>query len=203
MTTPTGQPPEYPRPDDQPSNPAAGSSSYGQSAGSGQPWDAKPQQQPYTQQFPAQGQPQQGHPQQGYPQPDYPQPGYPQQGYQNAPGGYDQGAPAKSNGMGIAALVLGILSIPAAFFAGVPGILLGLLAIVFGILGLRKVKARRADNKGMAIAGLVTGIVGLVLGAIILAATVFFVNTAGDCLNDFNSTGDQAAYEQCLRDSTD
>lgn len=200
MTTPTGQPPEYPRPDDQPSNPNAGSSSYGQPAGSGQPWDAKPQQD-YTQQFPAQGQPQQGYGQQG--QQGYGQQGqqgYGQQGYQNAPAGYDQGAPAKANGFGITALVLGILSIPAGI-ASWPGILLGILAIIFGILGLRRVKARRADNKGMAIAGLVTGIVGLVIGAIVLAAAIWFVNNAQDCLNDLNRTGDQAQYQQCIQDS--
>jgi hypothetical protein len=175
VTTPTG--PEYPRPDDQPSNPTAGSSSYGQPAGSGQPWDAKPQQ-PYTQQFPAQGQPQ----------------GYPQQGYQNAPAGYDQGAPAKSNGLGIAALV------PAGFLSW-PGILLGILAIVFAVLGLRRVKARRADNKGMAIAGLVTGIIGLIIGAIVLAALIFVTKTTADCTTDFNSNGDQAQYQQCIQDS--
>jgi hypothetical protein len=183
VTTPTGQPPEYPRPDDQPSNPTTGSSSYGQPAGSGQPWDAKPQQ-PYTQQFPAQGQPQ----------------GYPQQGYQNAPAGYDQAAPAKSNGFGITALVLGILSIPAGFLSW-PGILLGIVAIVFAVLGLRRVKARRADNKGMAIAGLITGIIGLIIGAIVLAALIFVTKTTADCTTDFNSNGDQAQYQQCIQDS--
>ena len=202
MTTPTGQPPEYPRPDDQPSNPNAGSSSYGQPAGSGQPWDAKPAPD-HTQQFPAQQYGQPGYGQQppyGQPQGYGQQPGYGQQGFQNAPAGYDQGAPAKANGFGITALVLGILSIPAGFLSW-PGILLGLLAIIFGVLGLRRVKARRADNKGMALAGLITGIVGLVIGAIVLAAAVWFVNNAQDCIRDFNSTGDQAQYEQCLQDN--
>ena len=199
MTTPTGQPPEYPRPDDQPSNPNAGSSSYGQPAGSGQPWDAKPPQD-HTQQFPAQGAPQPGYGQQPYGQQPYGQQGYPQQGYQNAPAGYDQGAPAKSNGFGITALVLGILSIPAGFVSW-PGILLGLLAIIFGILGLRRVKARRADNKGMALAGLITGIVGLVIGAIGLALLIFVTKTTADCTTDFNSTGEQAAFEQCIQDT--
>ncbi|WP_331253571.1 DUF4190 domain-containing protein [Modestobacter sp. VKM Ac-2986] len=100
----------------------------------------------------------------------------------------------------MAALVLGILSIPAAFFT-FPGTILGLLAIIFGILGLRRVKARRADNKGMAIAGLVTGIIGFVLGTILLIAAIAFVSTAQDCITEFNSTGDQAQYEQCLQDS--
>lgn len=191
MTTPPGQQPEYPRPDDQPSGPhGGGSSSYGQPAGSGQPWDAKPPQD-YTQQFPAQSGPQQGYGQQPHGQ----------QGWQNAPAGYDQYAPAKRNGLGIAALVLGILSIPAAFFAGVPGILLGLLAIVLGIIGLRRVRSRQADNKGMAIAGIVTGVVGLVLGVIILIATVALFQTTADCAAELEQTGDQAAYQQCVEDS--
>jgi len=207
VTTPPGQQPEYPRPDDEPSSPhAGGSSSYGQPAGSGQPWDAQPQQQPYTQQFPAPGQPpaypQQGYPQQGYPQQGYPQQGYPQQqGYPGAPAGYDQGAPAKSNGLGIAALVIGILAILGAFVGAIPGILLGLLAIVLGVLGLRRVKARRADNKGMALAGLITGIIGLVLGAIFLAAAIWFATNAEDCITDLDRTGDQAQYQQCIQDT--
>lgn len=130
-----------------------------------------------------------------YPQPGLPQ-GYPQQGQY---GQYEQ--PRKSNGLGIAALVLGILSLPAAFLAGVPGIVLGPIAVVLGVLGLRRVKARRADNRGMAIAGLVTGILGLLLGILVLVFTVFVVQTTGDCLNELEQTGDQAAYEQCVQES--
>ena len=205
VTTPTGsgQQPEYPRPDDQPSQ-NAGSSSYGQPGGSGQPWDAKPSPD-HTQQFPAQGFGQQGPGQQGYGQ-QYPGQQYPgqqhpgQQGWQNAPAGYDQGAPAKSNGLGIAALVLGILSIPAAFFVGI-GIVFGLLAIIFGIIGLRRVKARRADNKGMAIAGLITGVIGALLSIVVIGLLVFVTNTTEDCRNEFNSTGDQAQFDQCVQDT--
>ncbi|WP_448615292.1 DUF4190 domain-containing protein [Modestobacter sp. URMC 112] len=227
MTTP-GNPTDPDRPGDRRPEPPSGASSeparspwdqprpdHDQQAGSyqpGQPQQGYPQQ-GYPQQgqpqqgYPQQGQPQQGYPQQGQPQQGYSQPGQPwdqQQGYPQAPGGYGQpgqyGQP-KKNGFGIAALVLGILSLPAAFFAGVPGIVLGLLAIVFGVLGLRRVKARQADNRGMAITGLVTGVLGLLLGIAVLAATVFFVQTAGDCLTDFEQTGDQAAYEQCLQES--
>ena len=201
VTTPTGpgQQPEYPRPDDQSSSQNAGSSSYGQPAGSGQPWDAKPAPD-HTQQFPAQGYGQQGPGQQGYGQQGYGQQYPGQQGYGNAPAGYDQGAPAKSNGLGIAALVLGILSIPAAFFVGA-GIVFGLLAIIFGIIGLRRVKARRADNKGMAIAGLITGIIGALLSIVVIALLVFVTTTTEDCRNEFNSTGDQAQFDQCVEDT--
>ncbi|WP_166503601.1 DUF4190 domain-containing protein [Modestobacter italicus] len=186
MTTPPGTPPDPSRSDDdRPGQPGSPFSPYpdppqGSTAGGqyGQPgqW----------------GQPGQQPGQYGQPAP-YGQPGQYDQ--------YDQ--PKRSNGLGIAALVLGILSLPAAFFAGVPGIVLGLIAIILGIVALRRVKAGRADSRGMPIAGIVTGVIGLVLGIIVLAATVFFVRTAGDCLNDLNETGDQAAYEQCVQDSVD
>jgi H+/Cl- antiporter ClcA len=97
--------------------------------------------------------------------------------------------------------VLGILSIPAAFVGGVPGIVLGLIAIVLGILALRRVKARRADNKGMAISGLVTGILGLLIGLLVLVFFVLLVNTTADCQAEFEQTGDQAQLEQCVEDS--
>lgn len=202
VTTPPGNPPDPFRPGDRGSEPPAGSSpsepsrpSWEQPPGYQQPTYPAQGGQPWDQQ---QGQPQQGYPQGGYPQQNYPQQGYPQGGGYGQPGQY--GEPAKANGFGIAALVLGILSLPAAFFGGIPGILLGGLALVFGILGLRRVKARRADNRGMAIAGLVTGILGLVLGILVLILTVFVFQTAGECLTEFNQTGDQAAYEQCIQD---
>ena len=186
MTTPPGTPPDPSRPDDErPGQPGSPVSPY--------PDAPAPQG--------ATGGGQYGQPGQ-WGQPGQPgQPG--QYGQPGQSGQYGQDQPTRSNGLGIAALVLGILSLPAAFFAGVPGIVLGLIAIVLGIVALRRVKAGRADNRGMPIAGIVTGAIGLVLGIVVLAATVFFVRTAGDCLNDLNETGDQAAYEQCVQDSVD
>ena len=62
-------------------------------------------------------------------------------------------------------------------------ILLPLLALIFGIMGRKKADAGLADNKGMATAGMVMGIIGLVIGVgwIILglagAASVPFMST--------------------------
>src|SRR3954447_25965195 len=59
----------------------------------------------------------------------------------------------EGNGMAVASLVCGVLfCIP---------VITGLLAILFGILGIRKASSGRAGGKGMAIAGLLLGIVGL------------------------------------------
>lgn len=92
--------------------------------------------------------------------------------YPGHPGasGYDYGPygapPARqNNGMGVAALVMGIV-----------GFLIGpcsILAIVFGRIGLNRVARGEAGNRGMAQAGFVLGIVGLVLwilGMIALAS---------------------------------
>lgn len=222
MTTPPGNPSDPDRPGDWRSEPPAGSSGSS-SEPARSPWD-QPQgyqqpgypppggyQQPGSQQPGSQqpgGYPPPGdHPQSG----GYQQPGQPwdqQQSYPQAPAGYGQGQyggqygeQKKSNGFGIAALVLGILSLIGAFFGGVGGIVLGLLAIVFGVLGLRRVKARRADNKGMAITGLITGVLGLLLGIAILVFAVFLVQTTEECLTELQQTGDQAAYDQCVQDS--
>ncbi|MFJ7591082.1 DUF4190 domain-containing protein [Streptomyces sp. NPDC097617] len=102
----------------------------------------------------------------GYPG-QSPYPGYP--GYQGypAPGGYPPYGARRSNGFGITGLVLGILSVVAcitSFFA----IALGIAAVVFGTLGRGKASRGEADNGGMALAGIILGAVGIVLGALMI-----------------------------------
>jgi hypothetical protein len=83
------------------------------------------------------------------------------------------------------------------------GALLGLVAVLFGILGLMRVNRGEADNRGQAVAGLVTGGVALLLG-------VFFTISVGTWFSthvtDFNRFGrcmdsavGQAAHEECAR----
>jgi hypothetical protein len=68
-------------------------------------------------------------------------------------------------GFAIAALILGILSIPCGCLAYV-AFLPGLLAVIFGILGLK------SSRKGMAIAGIICGVVGIVFGAVMLTVAL-------------------------------
>jgi hypothetical protein len=75
--------------------------------------------------------------------------------------------PAPSNGFATAALVLGIIGV-VLFWTIWFGVLLGILAIIFGVLGMSRAKTG-APNGGLATAGLVLGIVALV------ASIVFFV----------------------------
>ncbi len=69
--------------------------------------------------------------------------------------------PAPSNGMGLAALVLGIVGTVLAPTV-VLGAVLGVLAIVFGAVGRVKARKGEATNPGQALAGLILGGVGLI-----------------------------------------
>lgn len=70
---------------------------------------------------------------------------------------------ASAKGQATAALVLGILSL---FIAGIP---LGILAIVFGTISMNKLE--KGKGRGMAIAGLVLGIIGVVGALAFLAVS--------------------------------
>ncbi|HEV2772617.1 MAG TPA: DUF4190 domain-containing protein [Thermoleophilaceae bacterium] len=96
------------------------------------------------------------------------------------PGGWQQqvahptGSLDEGNTPAIVALVLGILGILGAFFTfGVLGVLLGVAAIVLGVTGRRKVtRGRTRQYGGIAMGGLVTGIIATVLGVVILALLI-------------------------------
>ena len=68
-------------------------------------------------------------------------------------------APPPSSGLGVAALILGILAVVLSFTV-VLGFALGVLAIVFGAIAISRARAA-TGGKGMGIAGLVLGIVGI------------------------------------------
>jgi hypothetical protein len=132
---------------------------------------------PYSQQ-PGLGTPPGGFDQasQQYPQPAYPQqPGYPQQAYPPAgypPPGY---APrtAGTNGLAVAALVLGILWI---YWIG------SILAVIFGHIALRQIPARNQGGRGLAIAGVVLGWIGV--GTLLLWVVFVVVLGVGGYLNN-------------------
>ena len=103
--------------------------------------------------------PQPPYAQSGYPPPGYGQPGYGQVGY---PPAFGAGQIAPRNGIGTAALVLGILAVVFCWtFWG--GVVMGILAIIFGGVGLGRANRGEASNRGSALAGLVLGIVALAL----------------------------------------
>ena len=87
-------------------------------------------------------------------------------------------------GFSIAALVLGIIAIVLCciWYISIP---CGILAIIFGIIGIK------SSKKGMSIAGLITGAVGLVISIIIFIALVFLGMVIGlsDGLDGLDNDG--------------
>ena len=77
---------------------------------------------------------------------------------------------APTSAKSIVSLILGILSLPMCFCYGIFSILLGIAAIVLGILAKKDVTAGRVGGPsgGMALAGLICGIVGVCLGLIFI-----------------------------------
>ncbi|MGW1411368.1 DUF4190 domain-containing protein [Streptomyces sp. NPDC002403] len=111
-----------------------------------------------------------------------PQSPQPQQPY--APAQMPGMRPAR-NGLGIAALVLGVIGavsglIPFLFWmAGV----LGLIALVLGLAGRGRAKRGEATNKGMTTFGAVLGLISLILA--VVGAVITF-KAVDDAVNDLN-----------------
>ncbi|MBL1101267.1 DUF4190 domain-containing protein [Streptomyces coffeae] len=124
----------------------------------------------------AQATPYAGAPSYGQPAP-YGVPGYghPGMGHPGPAGPYPPGAGyLPNNGNGTAALVLGIIG-AALFFSIVLSVILGVLAIVFGALGRTKAATGEATNGGMALAGLILGVI-----AVVASVVMVFVYIAAD-----------------------
>lgn len=84
------------------------------------------------------------------------------------------GAPPKqTNGLAIAALVLGILSVTCL------GPIAGIAAIILGVVGMNKAKVV-GTGKGLSIAGLVLGILGTLAGIVLLALVIWGGSNADD-----------------------
>jgi hypothetical protein len=108
---------------------------------------------------------------------------------------------ARRNGFGIAALVLGLVG-AALFWTVVGGIVLGLLALVFGVLGHRRSKRGLATNGVMSLVGAVIGTLALLASSLLLALGVAVFNSDDfksyqDCVEHADSTSDR---QQCAKD---
>lgn len=92
--------------------------------------------------------------------------------------------------MAVAALVLGILTFVCL------GPIAGVLAIIFGIIGLGKAKELGGNGRGMSIAGIALGVVGSVVSVIVLIILIFAAGeTADDIANDIGGTADTSTYD--------
>lgn len=161
-----------------------------------------------------------GAPQPGDQQPTYGQPGAPQPPY-GAPGPYHPGAPypypgpptpagepayggylppsRPSNWAGITALVVGVVALLTTVTL-VGGIGLGILAVVLGFVGRYQASKGRATNGGMSLAGIILGIVSIMISILLIVVGVSLFNNLGgrdltDCLRDAGT--DAAAIQRC------
>ena len=121
------------------------------------------------------------------------------------PQGY--AAPAGRNGLGTAALVLGILALITSWTV-IGGILLGVLAVVFGAVGRGRVSRGEATNRGAAIAGLVLGLLGIVVAVFLLVVGATFfahhktqLQQLHDCLQGAHTQAQTNACNAQLRHS--
>ncbi len=141
-----------------------------------------------------------------YPQyPQYPPPPPPGGGY---PGGYPPPPPqpysgyapppaGPRNGLGIASLVVAII----ALISVVGGVVLGIAAVILGFLGWQRAKRGEATNGGVAIAGIVLGILSIIEAIVVIVLSVWVFNEVGgtdymDCVSRAGS--DQEAVQRCV-----
>jgi hypothetical protein len=61
-------------------------------------------------------------------------------------------------------MIFGIIGIPASVCLPLLGIPLSGAGVVLGVLGMRRAAEGRASNRGMALAGVICGAVGVVIG---------------------------------------
>lgn len=73
-----------------------------------------------------------------------------------------------TNGLAIASLVLGIVGIVGSCLTGVFAIVFGVLAIIFGAIAMKQIKDRGQAGRGLALTGLILGIVVAAWGVIAL-----------------------------------
>ncbi|MQS37211.1 DUF4352 domain-containing protein [Streptomyces katsurahamanus] len=110
--------------------------------------------------------------------------------------GYQAPAPRPMrNGLGTAALVLGIIgvitaAIPLLFWLGGT---LGLIGLILGMSGRGRVKRGEANNKGVTTVGAVLGLLAMVLGTIAAVVTFKAVDDAVDELDQATSASREPA----------
>ena len=96
--------------------------------------------------------------------------------------------PSRRNGMGVAALVVGVVALVLAVlivFFPIAG-LLGIIAIILGAIGMGRASRGEADNRGQAVAGLITGILALLVAIALGVGIGGFLTTH---VNDFRKLG--------------
>jgi hypothetical protein len=126
-------------------------------------------------------------------------------GYPGNPGpgyGYPPQEQKRGSGMAIAALVLGILAFLLSITV-VGGIVLGLIAVIVGILASGRAKRGLAGGRGMAITGIVLGVLALLISVGLAVLGLSILNsdsgkTYQSCVKA--ADGDQAKVKKCAEE---
>jgi hypothetical protein len=109
-----------------------------------------------------------------------------------------------SNGLAVAALVLGVASLVAAvsfvlFPLALPG---GLFAAILGSIAVSRGRSRGATNHGQAVAGIVCGILALVVAVVFAVRIGTFVANNTSVFTMFDNciakAGDRSAVSNCI-----
>ncbi|WP_129657916.1 DUF4190 domain-containing protein [Rothia uropygialis] len=173
---------------------------YGQQERGYQPLPHDNGQQPYNDQY--NGQPRYGAPNnQAYPmndsgQPQYQPNNYGRPNYQQYPSRV--GERPNGWGMGLAALICGIASVVLCWLV-LPGIA-GIVAIVLGIVAVRKLGKTQGASKAMPIIGIVLGAIGVILSVIVGVLFAIGLSVANDAAQQCGgySSANSAEFEQCV-----
>jgi hypothetical protein len=108
------------------------------------------------------------------------------------------------NGLGVAALVLGVASLVAAIsFVLFPlGLLGGLVAAVLGGIAVTRERTTGATNRGQAIAGIVCGVLALVVAIVFAVRFGTFVARNTNVFTTFDNciakAGNRSAVSSCI-----
>jgi hypothetical protein len=105
------------------------------------------------------------------------------------PGGFPAAPPPGSkvtNGLAIASLICGVLGL-ALFWACFVGLVLAIVAVVLGVMGRSKSRQLPGESgSGMALAGMITGGIGVALG-ILMVVLLFVGDSTVDDYDGVNS----------------
>jgi uncharacterized protein HemX len=83
------------------------------------------------------------------------------------------------------------------------GFILGVLALIFGIIGRKRASRNEASNGGAALAGAILGGLAIAGSIIIIAAGAAFYQNNKDAFNNYSDCVNHANTQQELQDCAD
>ncbi|MGH3967595.1 MAG: DUF4190 domain-containing protein [Mycobacterium sp.] len=112
--------------------------------------------------------------------------------------GYSPAGPR--NGLGVTSLVLAIAAL-LLVWSVVGGVILGIVGAALGVVARQRVKRGQANNGGIAIAGIVLGVLAVIVGVVFAGIWFVFWREAGgdDYVACLQKAGpDRARQQQCV-----